>query len=672
MTPPVRPISQWVEEEITLPPHGTHKNKPFRHSRHPVSRIWFDAIDSGRWWRYAVVAPTQCGKTLMCYVLPVLYHLFELNETVIIGLPDMRMANDKWVRDFLPVIESSRYSALLPKGGEGARRGKITSAIAFRHGATLRFMSSGGGDKARAGFPGCRVVAITETDGMDEPGIKSREGDPCQQIENRLRSYLERLRRTYMECTASIPQGKIWVEYTSGSKSCIVRPCPYCDEWVTPEREHLKGWQDAKDVFEAEAKSAWHCPKCEVAWTQEDREYGWRYARLVHDGQEITVDEELIGDDPRTHTLGFRWGAIDNPFTTAGACGAEEWRARESKDKENAEKDICQATNAQPYVGDMQNEISLEPHQVADRVVSYKRGIVPPKCVGIAIGIDTHRRDLYWEAKAVLIDGDVCTLHVIDHSRLDLDINKLSKEAIYLGLKELKKQFAVGWMDETGKKWYPTQVWIDSGYKPHQLPVYSFCKQANVGRKIMDCIWRPSKGYGEGQKQGITPYKTPDKQPSTRTRAQTNVVVYVGADYHISLIKSGKTDWSGVQLVHVNSDTWKTNFHGGLTIDAVETGAITLFETTDSDRDQYEAQVCGEVQREKFIKGKGPVLTWHYVSVNHYFDAGYLATGAADFVYHNHKRLSGKSKPRKRAEDYSTRPKAGDVSHYAGRAIAVR
>ena len=95
-------------------PTGKYRGERYRHWRHPVSRLWFAELDSGHWWRTATVAPTQNGKTFMCYAIPVAYHLFELAETVIIGLPDMRMANDKWERDLLPIISASRYRELAP------------------------------------------------------------------------------------------------------------------------------------------------------------------------------------------------------------------------------------------------------------------------------------------------------------------------------------------------------------------------------------------------------------------------------------------------------------------------------------------------------------------------------------------------------------------------------
>jgi len=102
-----RSLRQFAEQEIVVP-DGPYAGRRFRCSRQPYSGLWFDAVDSGRWSRCVATGPTQSGKTLSCFVIPLLYHLFEIGETVICGLPDMDMAGDKWREDILPAIDQSR------------------------------------------------------------------------------------------------------------------------------------------------------------------------------------------------------------------------------------------------------------------------------------------------------------------------------------------------------------------------------------------------------------------------------------------------------------------------------------------------------------------------------------------------------------------------------------
>ena len=209
----LRTMRAFAEGEIIIP-DGPHAGRRFRCDRQPYTRLWFDAVDTGLWNRCVATGPTQSGKTLACFVIPLLYHLFEVAETVICGLPDMDMAADKWREDILPALERSRYRDLFPQRGGGSRGGRVES-LQFTNGATLKFMSGGGGDKSRAGFTS-RVVAITETDGMDQPAGSSRESDKITQLEARTRAYGAR-KRIYMECTVSTEEGRTWRQGRSGS-----------------------------------------------------------------------------------------------------------------------------------------------------------------------------------------------------------------------------------------------------------------------------------------------------------------------------------------------------------------------------------------------------------------------------------------------------------------------
>lgn len=620
-SPAVRHISQWVEDEIVLP-NGPFSQEGYRHHRHPVSKLWFDAIGSGQWSRFAAAGPTQNGKTLMCYVAPVLYHLFEIKETVIVGLPSMDMANDKWSEDFLPVIEASQYRDLLPEKGEGSRGGQVKRSIKFRNGATLRFMTAGGNDKKRAGYTS-RVLAVTETDGMDEAGEASREADKIEQLEGRTRAFGRSGKRIYLECTVSIERGRIWQEIKNGTDSRIVRPCPHCHKFVAPEREHLVGWQAAESETEAAELAHFACPECGEFWSELDRQMAARQAKLVHRGQEISPDGAVTGQLPRTQTLGFRWSAIDNPFVTAGDLGAEEWLARKSVDRENSEKKMRQFVWTLPYEPTEIELTPLDADEVRQRTRVLRRGDVPNDSIGIVLGVDTGKRMLHWTAIAVRENGRG---PVIDYGRQTVESDKMGVHRGLLdALSRLRTFCDSGWHDSTGKRWLPDQVWIDSGWHEHTDAIYEFCRTTNGDCKVGAERYRPSKGFGEGQRD-VGRYLSPTKR--------SDDIAYIGKEVHISRVRRKGKAITGILLVHLNADHWKSELHQCLALPADSPEAVTLFMSPDNhEHSEWAAHVCAEKQIEKFLPGRGTVITWERISrQNHWFDASYSALAAASVV----------------------------------------
>lgn len=611
----VRPIEQWMEEEVILP-SGPYRGERYRHRRHPASRLWFRELDSGRWNRFAASGPTQNGKTVMCYVGPILWHLFELQETTIIGLPTMQMAQDKWTEDLMPAIEASRYAGLLPRTGEGSRGGQVKRAIRFGNGVTLRFMTGGGTDKQRAGYTS-RVLGVTETDGMDEAGETSREADKIEQLEGRTRAYGGN-KRVYLECTVSIEQGRIWQEITQGSDSRIARPCPHCAVYVIPERENLVGWQDAESELEAAEKAAFACPSCGETWTDDQRREAAGSAVLIHRGQKVLPGGEIVGEPPKTNTLGFRWSAIDNPFTTAADLGAEEWRSKRSHDAENAEKKMRQFVWCLPYIPAEVELVELDSDQLSKRTDAWRKGIVPPDTLAVVVGIDTGKYRLHWHAVALRGNGSDA---VIEYGEQPTEAKSVGLEqGLRRALLALRRYFADGWADETGKRWSPSQVWIDSGYHEHRGPIYSACHAINEGCTPGQETWRPIKGFGEGQR-GMQRYYAPQTLKSG--------VRYIGTEYDMRHQKQDQ-----LLLVQINSDYWKSQLHQRLAMPTDQPGVLTLYDAPSPDEHlQYAQQITAEVQREEFVAGRGEIIVWRRERrENHYLDAGYISLAAGDFV----------------------------------------
>ncbi|MEX0643604.1 MAG: terminase gpA endonuclease subunit, partial [Pirellulales bacterium] len=597
----------FAEQEIVIP-DGPFEGRRFRCSRQPYTGLWFDAVDTGLWSRYVATGPTQSGKTLAAFIAPLLYHLFEVGETVICGLPDMDMAADKWREDILPVIERSRYRDLMPRIGGGSRGGRVES-IKFGNGATLKFMTGGGGDKSRAGFTS-RVVVITETDGMDQPGAASRESDKITQLEARTRAYGSR-KRIYMECTVSTEEGRTWREYLSGTASKIALRCPHCQSWVTPDREHLVGWKEAPTLAVAKGTSTFSCPACGQLWGEEERTVAHGEARLIHRGQSVDADGNVEGDLPDTDTLGFRWSAVNNLFLMAGDIAGDEWRARNSADEENAEKEMRQYVWCLPAVPLKLDQTLLQVQAIQRRVGKWARGIVPPDCVYLTAAIDLGKYLAHW----VLVSwADGCRGHVVDYGRIEVASEDLGVEqAVLVALRQFRELMDTGFpMAEspTSDMYVPDQVWVDSGWMTEVA--YAFCRESDEKK------YRPSIGRGASQQRHQW-YDRPTKTGS--------LVKHIGEGFHFNWQPAEK-----LLLVEVDADHWKTWTHQRLTAPVEERGALTLFAATPQEHLSFAKHLTAEVKTEEFIPGKGLVTKWERKQrQNHWLDALYNACAAASF-----------------------------------------
>lgn len=538
----------------------------------------------------------------MGFVIPIMYHLFEWAETVICLLPNIDMASDKWNDDIFPVIQASRYRELLPRAGAGSKGGTSNlTRVQFANGANLRFMSGGSGDKGKAGKT-TRVIVITEVDGMDESGGTSREADPIAQVEARTQSYGSAA-RIYGECTVSFEDGRTWREYKGGTGSRIAVKCPHCGQFVTPEREHLTGWQGASDVLEAGLKAAFLCPGCGILWSDTDRERANRAGLLVHRGQEI-ADGRIVGPLPRTNTLGFRWSAVNNLLVSTAYLGEKEWTASRQTNEDNAEKEMCQFVWAIPHKPSALDLTALDAYSLTKRTGLDPQGYCPSGTRRITCAVDVGKWLCHWVALAWTDDA---TPRIIDYGRLEVPSSDMSEEqAILTTLRRFRDEIVSrGWESAGGRKMVDVSF-IDSGYKKE--PVYAFCRESR------GMNFYPSKGFGTTQ-------RTPEK---FRQRNKNECVLY--GDGFQGVLQAGE----GVVLLELNSDHWKGFVHSRLQTPIGQPGALTLFKAkADNDHLTIAKHFCAEKREEDFVPGQGTVTKWVAVSRNnHYLDATAYACAA--------------------------------------------
>jgi hypothetical protein len=598
----LRSYVRFAEEEIILPT-GPKKDMRFRTKWSPAARLFLQELDRGIWQRTVWTGPNQDGKTLLLSIV-LMYLLFERRETVVFGVPSLDMASDKWQIDILPVIRKSRYRDHLPTSGAGSRGGDAVT-IEFRDGQLLRIMTAGGDDQSRAGFTSSNL-AVTEADGFDEVGANSREGDKFSQLVKRTLAFPE-TSKIFAECTVTTESGRIWQEYTRGSHSRIALPCPQCGAWVTPEREHLVGWQDAQSEAEAIARAAIACPACGVIWTNGQRVEANHRAVLVHRGQVVATDGQVFGDLPPTRTFGFRWTAVNSilsPNRLALVAG-EEWNAQRAEDEVVAERNLLQMQWVRPQKSSTREVTEFDEDKVMRRTIkALARGICPDDTECVTVGCDVGLRICHWLAVAWRPGGSP---HVLTYDVIEVPSSIMSpEEAIKVALRDWRDEhLAHGWQLRTGKI-YSSVNCVDARYYPE--PVLSVCEESGEE-------WIGTQGYGATQ-----------RRPRGRT-TKTKVIEY-GEDYNLVELESNRR-----RVLEVNSDRWKSFAAARMVTPLGQAGEFTLYDPTvgltgralqgETLRHRtFAKHLTAERQREEFDPRLGTVTRWYQVrDANHWGDA---------------------------------------------------
>jgi phage terminase large subunit GpA-like protein len=284
---------------------------------------------------------------------------------------------------------------------------------------------------------------------MDQPGASSRESDKITQLEARTRAYGCR-KRIYMECTVSTEQGRTWHEYHQGTRSRILLPCPHCGAWVMPERDHLVGWQGAETQVAPRHGGHFVCPSCEQAWTEDDRGQANGAAKLVHGDQSLDADGQVQGEVPASDSLGFRWSAVHNLFLTSGDFAADEWRASRATDQESAEREMRQFVWCLPVEATKWSRTPLEVLELANRLSSWPRGILPPDTQWLTAAVDVGKYLLHW---VLVAWRQGATGALVDYGRIEGASSDLGVEAaVMVALRQFRDMALAGWPRADQKK----------------------------------------------------------------------------------------------------------------------------------------------------------------------------------------------------------------------------
>ncbi|MBC7852923.1 MAG: phage terminase large subunit family protein, partial [Pirellulaceae bacterium] len=321
--------------------------------------------------------------------------------------------------------------------------------------------------------------------------------------------------------------------------------------------------------------------------------------------QSLDAGGTLVGEPPATETLGFRWSAVHNLFLTSADFAADEWRASRATDQECAEREMRQFVWCVPVESSKWSQTPLEVLELAARLGSWPRGVLPPDTKWLTAAVDIGKYLLHW---VLVAWRDGATGHVVDYGRIEVASADLGVEqAVMVALREFREMAQAGWALAGGAQKVPDQIWIDAGYMTDV--VYSFSRES--GRNH----FRPSVGRGATQQR---------KQNYNRPNQQGGNVAVIGQGFHLNLQKAEQ-----LFLVEVDADFWKTWVHQRLGTPLTSSGALTFYQTLPQEHLALARHLTAEIKTEEFVPGQGVVVRWERLRKdNHFFDALYNACAA--------------------------------------------
>ena len=577
----IRPLLQFAEEEIIFPKGWLYEGEHYSTHRFPFQKTLFEWITSEKWYRFFLEAARQSSKTFP-FLIATLWHLFEIRESMLIGLPNLDFAEEFWVEKLFPMIEASKYRDQLPDRGPGSRGGPVRNYIQFRNGSTLYFASEGFSKTIR-------VVFFTEIYRLKE-GKKSKnskakvEAGAFYQMEQCTTAY-DLSARIYGECIPTDGNDKVHKEVEGGTDSKIWMKCPHCGKHVPPLRDQFRGWQDAEDELTAAEVSRYYCNECETAWNEKDREYALDNYKILHKGQSVGKNGKIRGKEPRTMTLGLNWPRFQSGMASMAKIAIEEWRAEfaDSDTDADPKQAIYNYLWGMVYKPDIELLPEMTKEIVLSRIARSLRYEVPPQTEALTVFIDVGLYTCWYTAWAWwgYMQG-----RCIDYGSFNVPQNVAHPRiAVKNALLEFDNNVLKnGFIRDDESIYVHDMCFVDMGYQ--RDAVYDFILTVDRGQTR----YRATQGDGSNKNEKWSDAKA-------RTKTKTRIL---GNHYYTEVQPSG------IFLTHLDVDWLKTQIHNGFFAPEGADGALTLYNVKDPrehvDFGKQIAAEAPEIQKDGSIK----------------------------------------------------------------------
>lgn len=630
---------EFAEQEIVLPPGGPFPERPFRVYRNPWAGLFLAEWDRLKPTYTYVCGDVQDGKTFTCTVVPTLYCLFELQEPVIVGAPDLNMVADKWTKDFLPVIKASpRLARWLPRNGKGTKDGSSAININFTNGTWLRFMTAHGGDKSVAGATVKNLIATEINDfavirgkggkiTADSAAAGKEQIPKWKQLLARTEAHGER-RRVFGECTVAGEFCLIWKLLKQGSEAQIMPQCQHCFKWVQIDREYFAGWEDAATAEDAASKAYFFCQQCGSHWTEDDRRKAIENARLVHRGQTVDEHGNVIGEVPgKGRVFSLRFHAGVSLLKTTRDIAFTEFAASKEPDQRAAMREVYQLTWTRPAPEERTEVVVLEQNALTLRQGDTEEKIVPRWAERLTLTTDMGSHKMHWSAVAWRLNGRG---RVVAYGTLPVHSRSMPEQLAMLeAIKHWHETLIVrGLRCEDGTFRRFDVILADANYGTKGVIEGIAYINAHATPEDVQCQRMAYPYFGIGVEQYA---KQNVRHRYNQPKSTGAIVKWVGVNCHVAVMP----DHGMIAAVEADVTQFKCDLHAALAMVPPEgtdlpVGAIDLFRVDHpSKHNSYVKQLLAERMERNFEPGRyGQEIKMNVLSENNH----YLDTTASNLV----------------------------------------
>lgn len=558
-------------------------DEQFNIDSQPFIKPIFDAFMDDKYNEIWITGCVQSGKTLIGYVIPILYSITQLRENIIVASPDKKMAMDKWQKDLVPLLESTPDSNLVDNFELSLYN---TNSIQLTNGRFIKFLlASSKTDAAKAGYTS-RILYITEASTFGGAVGTSEEGNIFQQMKSRTLRYGNK-RKIVAEGTPTIESGIVWHTINKlSSNTKLYYNCPKCGVETRFRKENYVFNEELKDKpIEFKKSCGFECNNCKHIITDEERN--------------IMLKNPIIkNDNEDTNIFGISWGAFDNSFWDLNIIAEQVYTAFVDPDQEKSQRYLSQHIFGEPYIP---NEGELEvisdnhdPMKVLEKVNTnndkYNQYIIPDDYNNhISVGIDVGTN--FGINYTVVATNNNADIHVVDYGIKDVDFTNYGEMGIKNSLIELIDYIHSGIYYHNDNKIKPVTICIDRGYK--DIIVEAAASQfAKTDYNLYLC-----KGFGNSKK------KTYNFKPNETFRIKVE---------------------NGYKYIDTDCDYFKRYLRNRiLSSDNTEYGRFRLFNRNHKEHKTFIKHLIAEYEIMDEKTGK---MIWESKNrMNHFFDSTYMS-----------------------------------------------